>query len=255
MWLSYSGIATVKALKGDWDGARATMEKQRDAAVMPEDKIEATYWSAFTRLGAGRAIDAFAIIDAGERAAIDARLQGLAAAANLMRGDFMIMIGRYPEALEHYALAAHAPMETVSEGYKKTLTNDRLSGVIEAASRAGDLNAAKKAFEELEAKAKAAPADVTLANQVARGRGLIAIAKKDFKGAVSALSKCTDIADACRVTLAEALEKSGDAAGARAARQAFVAAGHRNPLYWVLHAQAELVLSASGKKVVAAPKK
>jgi len=79
---------------------------------------------------------------------------------------------------------------------------------------------------------------------VARARGLVAVAKKDFKVAVEHFSKCTDELDACELSLAEAQEKAGDAAAASKTRATLLAANHRDSGWWLVRGK----LGAPAKK-------
>ena len=52
-WVSWSGIATVRALKGDWEGARAALTTMKTGASEPGDKGSVNTMTAWTWVAQG----------------------------------------------------------------------------------------------------------------------------------------------------------------------------------------------------------
>jgi tetratricopeptide (TPR) repeat protein len=253
MPMSLNGVAAVKAIKGDWAGARTACDALHEASSDPEVKVEALWWKGVAFAGEGKLADAVKTLEQSEKEATDAKLEFQAAIAPIIRGNLLLDAGKTADAIKQFALAEKAKVDTVTEGDKRKVNGFRLLGLAEAQARSGKAADAEKTVAKLEEVYKAVPADVQGQELVAHARGFALIAKKDFKGAVEALSKCGDDADLCRVTLAEAQEKAGDAAAATATREQVMAANHRNPMY--LEARAKLAAAAPGKKVAAETKK
>lgn len=250
MWLSNTGLATVQAIKGDWAGARASIDAFRDGATEPASKVDALYWKSAAFTAEGQLPEALKTVDQAEKEAAGAKLDFLATLGPIIRGDCYVMSGKHADALKQYALAEKAKLDAVGEGQKRRLAAWRLVGVTEAYARTGKTADAEKSLAALVELFKPVPGNIEGADQIARGRGLVAIGKKDFKGAVEALSKCTELADLCKVALAEAQEKAGDATSAAATRDALMKANHRDPGYWLARSVVGAA-AAPGKKVAA----
>ena len=103
----------------------------------------------------------------------------------------------------------------------------------------------------LESLFKATPGDPMGTDYVAFGKGVIAMGKKDFKAAVDAFKSASEEFDYAHWMQAEAQDLAKDAAGAAATRDALLKVGHRDELYWLVHARAEAKNKIPGKKVAA----
>jgi tetratricopeptide (TPR) repeat protein len=252
MWLANSGVATVKLIKGDFAGARTAMDAAYSGAVQPQDKVDALYWKSCAFMAENKLADAVKTVDQIEKEAQAANVEMWAAIAPIARGDFYMAAGKSADALKQYALAEKAKTDRVADGMKRRLTVWRREGVIDADASSGKIPDAEKQLGELEELMKATPGDAEAMDSVYRARGLVAIAKKDFKGAVETLSKCTERHDRCKLNLADAQEKAGDGAAAAATRKALLEANHRDPGYWIARSK----LAAASKPAAAgAPKK
>jgi tetratricopeptide (TPR) repeat protein len=249
-WVAYTGLATVKALKDDWDGARAAGEKLTQAAVLPADKMQGRRLVAWAWIAQGKLPEAVKVLDAAQKDAAFSMLEWDAAVALLDRGMAQLMAGKYPEALRSLNGAQGAKVDTLTEGQRKQYQARVLAGLVATQARMGKPADAEKTLAALEAILKDGLTGPLASDLATTARGVVALAKKDAKGAVEVLSTCTGVYDACRLTLAEAQEKAGDAAAAAATREALHKANHRDPEYWVVHARAAAA-KVPGKKVAA----
>lgn len=245
-YLSYTGIAAVKGIKGDWDGARAAVAKARDAATEPAMKVKYERWAAWAWLAQGNTPAALRAIDASTKVAAAAKLDGEVAWGSVLRGRFALHTGNYPEALRQFAAAEKVKLDALPDMQRNHIDGHRLAGVIEAQARGGKVVDAEKTLPQLERIFASVPGDTGGADLLARSRGLIALAKKDPKGAIESFSMCTERADACRLDLAEAQEKSGDRAAANDTRTALLKANHRDPSYWAVRVRAEKAMKKGG---------
>jgi tetratricopeptide (TPR) repeat protein len=247
-FVSYTGVATVKALRGDWDGARAALAKLKDAATQPSQKIGTSRPLAWTFAAQGKLADALKAADNLEKESAAAKLDGQAAFAAVLRTELLLAGGKHAEALKALTTAEKAKIDALSVGQQRTYRALVLMGLVEANARLGKAADAEKAFTSLEAAAKEMTGPMAN-DMVTYARGYVAMAKKDAKGAVTAFQACTEAFDLCRLAAADAQDKAGDAAGATAARAALLKANHREPAYWFVHAKVEAAQKVPGKKV------
>ncbi len=250
-WMSATGVAAVKGLRGDYDGARAALEKGVAAATLPQDKAELGNWIAWTLFAQGKLADALKAVDANEKAAVAAKLDGTAAWAPVTRGALHLYGGKPADALKQYAVAEKVKMDSFTPGGRRFLTSERLSGVLQAHALAGKVAEAEKVATELEAVFKDTPGSPNAIDAIAYARGVIALAKKDAKGAVMSFSKCTELADLCHLRLAEAQDLAGDATAATQTRTALLKANRRDAFFFWVRTRAEAAQKAPGKKVAA----
>lgn len=254
-WISWSGIATVKALKADWEGARAALASMKAGAVEAGDKLGVNTMTAWSWLAQGKLADALKVVDAGEKEAVAAKLDWAIARAPLTRGQLSLAGGKYAEALKLFATAEKASVEALTEGQKKFYRAMVLDGLMEAQAKLGKAADAEKTVATMEEFYKTNLTGPTAADAMAFGRGQLALAKKDAKGAVESFKQCSEQFDYCRLALADAQDKAGDGAGATETRTALLKANHREAGYWFVHAQVEAKLKVPGKKVAAEGKK
>ncbi len=250
-WMSWSGVATVKGLKGDFEGARAAIAKGVEAATQPNEKLNLGMWTSALWAAQGKLPDALKAIDSTQKSAEAGKLEGVAAWSLVGRGFLQLGAGKYADALKDFAKAEKAKLDAVNEGMKREITATRLQGVVQAQARLGKIADAEKALGQLSELYKDATSDPAAVNALGHARGEVALAKKDAKGAVEALKACTELGDWCRMTLAEAQEKAGDAAAAAETRAALVKVNHRDPMYLVVRAKVEAAAKTPGKKVAA----
>jgi hypothetical protein len=103
--------------------------------------------------------------------------------------------------------------------------------------RSGKVAAAAKTLALLEADAKATPTNAGLQSTVALGRGELALARGDAKGAVAHLTRCVVQDSYAQSRLAAAHEKAGDNDGASQVRKKLMRTNRRDGEYLVIRAQ------------------
>jgi len=255
-WLSWDGVATVKALKGDWDGARVALAKHKEGGVDAADKANSMWLTAWTWQCQGKPAEALKALDAYEKEAAAAKFEFATAVGPVTRGLFLVQNGKYAEALKAFAAGEKGKADSESGAAKKWITSLRLLGTIEANTKSNKVPAAAKALAELEALVKDSAGTPWATDALAHGRGLVALGKKDPKAAVEALKGVTAEADLARLLLADAQDAAGDAAGATATRETLLKTNHRDPMSWYAHAKVEAKAKTPAKKAAAeAPKK
>ena len=247
-WFSWSGVATVKALKGDWDGARAAIASQKAGAVQPSDKVWTHLNTAWTWVAQGKVPEAIKAIELFEKEAQGAKLANAVVRSYVLRGQIYLAAGKFPEALKAFKRADSLNVDGLNEGQKKLHRGLVLSGLQEAEARLGKLEDAEATLTTMEEFYQTNLTGPHAADALANGRGMMALAKKDAKAAVESFKKCSEPFDFCHLALAEAQDKAGDAAGAAATRAALRKANHRDPMYWVVRAEVEAKLKGPGKK-------
>ena len=247
-WFSWSGLATVKSLKGDWDGARTAIVSLKAGAVQPADKVWTNLNTAWTFVAQGRLPEALKAIDLFEKEAAAAKLANAVVRAYVLRGQLNLAAGKFPEALKAFKRADSLNVEGLNEGQKKLHRALVLSGLQEAEARLGRLEDAEATLATMQEFFKTNLTGPQAVDALANAQGMHALAAKDAKAAVEAFKKCSEPFDFCHLALAEAQDKAGDAAGAAATRAALRKANHRDPMYWVVRAQIEAGLKSVKKE-------
>jgi tetratricopeptide (TPR) repeat protein len=250
-WMSWHGLATVKALRGDWDGARADLAKGTSAAAAPDEKAALGYWVAASWLAQGKLAEANKALDANEKELAAAKMDFTAALVPIWRGNAQLIAGKPADALKHFAAAEKVKTDSFLPTQRRALASRRLLGVILAQAASGRVAEAEKALPTLEALYKDAPTEPEGVDQLALARGAVALEKKDAKAAVASLSTCTAANDLCHLRLAEAQDKAGEGEAATQTRTALLKVNRRDPDYWWVRARAQAAQQTPGKKVAA----
>src|SRR5206468_10503216 len=137
--------------------------------------------------------------------------------------------GKFDEAMAAAALGLERgkkqglPGGTVNAARRTGLTNRML-----AEARGGKVDAAAKTLALLEADAKATPTNAGLQSNVELGRGELALARDDAKGAAVRLARCVAQDSYAQWRLAAAREKAGDKAGADQVRKKLLSTNRRD---------------------------
>jgi tetratricopeptide (TPR) repeat protein len=250
-YLSWDGVAAVKAIQGDYDAARAALAKYKESALEPMEKLKAARLSAWTWAAQGKLPEAIKAIDAAEKEAVAAKVEAGVHFAQLTRGMFQLQAAKYADALKTFAAQEKANTDALNPGQKRYGAALRLVGQVEAQARSNKVADAEKTLAKLDELFKATPGDPMGADFIAFGKGVIAMAKKDLKGAIASLQSTSEEFDYGKLVLAEVQDLAKDAAGATATRDALLKTGHRDELYWVVHARAAAKNKVPGKKVAA----
>ncbi len=244
-WSAWSGLATVKALEGEWMGVRAALAGQKAAAIQPVDKMKADLMTAWSWAAQGRLSDALKVIDAAQKEAATARVEAAAAQSNVVRGQLNLVSGKYEDAIKAFSAADSARLSELSLGQQRNLRGVTLSGLSAAQARAGKLPDAARTLARLDEFAKASLSGTFATDTTSYARGVLALMQNDARGAIEALQKCSEPFDLCHFTLADAQEEAGETAAAARTRESLVKSNHRDAEYWFVWARIEAKLRES----------
>lgn len=238
-WVAWSGLATLKAIQGDWAGARAALEGMKAGAIEPTDKFEADAMTAWSWAAQGRLTDALKSVDLAQKEGLSKRLEAAVARATLLRGQLNLAGGRYAAAVKSFREADKLQVGQLAPAVRKRYRGEVLSGLTAAQARLGKLPDAARSLARLDEYAKANLSGPFALDSTGYARGVLALAQGDARAAVQALSKCSEPDALCQMTLAEARQEAGETAAAAAAREDLVRANLRDPEYWFVHTRLE----------------
>jgi tetratricopeptide (TPR) repeat protein len=236
-WYSYNGIASVKAIEGDWAGARDALARQRVAAPRPADKVKTQFMTAWTWVAEGKVPEAIKTLDQTTKEATAEKLDGLVARTAVLKGQLNLAGGKYADALKAFTVADQAKVDALTDGQKKEHRGLVLAGLTEAQARLGKVAEAEKTLGRLDEFVRGNLTGPMAKDAMAFTRGVVSLAKNDPKQAVESLKMCSSFFDYCRMTLADAQERAGDTTGATFTRSALLKANHRDPEYWFVRAR------------------
>lgn len=243
---AWSGIASVKAIKGDWEGARAAIARQRASATQPYDKVRTHELTAWTYAAEGKLSDALKAVDASQKEATAAKLDAAIAHAQVLRGKINLASGKYADALKAFTAADKVNVAALPAGKQKKHRTQVLSGLTEAQARLGQTADAEKTLATLDQYVKENVTGPFATDTMAFTRGVVALGMKDPKAAIVSFKQCSEPFDYCRLMLSEAQDKAADVAGAAETRIALTRANHRDPEYWFVRARVATARKAPG---------
>jgi Flp pilus assembly protein TadD len=218
---AYYDLATVKAIAGDFAGARDVLEKSKVSEVQPTDALERTSMVAWALFGEGKVGEAFSVLDAAEKDADEHRLPWPAFQA-AVRAWALWGLGKPVDALRavEAGLARCDSRAESSEIYKGSCRRDLLTTKAFAQVRAGRIGDAQKTVAQLRDEAKKWPDNVWLQTDVDMlSDQVAALANKDGKAAEAVLAKCPPDSFFWKFSVLKQAEKSGDRAGAEDVRK------------------------------------
>lgn len=245
-WPAWSGIATVRAIRGDWEGARIAIAAQKAAALTPMDKVNTNTMTAWTWVAQGKLAEAHKVVDLIQKEATAAKLDWALTRAQVLRGQLDLAAGKYADALKAFHAADKLKVSMLTAGQQKQHRSLVLSGLVEAQARLGKTADAEKTLTSLHDFVRANLTGPFAADTMAFGHGLVALARKDLNGAIESFKNCSETFDSCHLSLAETQEKAGLSAAAAQTRASIVKANHRDPHYWFVRAQVESKRKAPG---------
>ncbi|MBL0214077.1 MAG: hypothetical protein IPQ07_09340 [Myxococcales bacterium] len=223
--ISWQGVAFARAYRADWKGALEASAKQTAGATTSNDRVGTQMDAAWLMLASGKPADAIAQLDAIEKDADAAKTPSFAF-ATLDRAYMLELTGKYPDAVK-----------VLADGLTR---GDALPG---AAKRNAQRMHAILTLRLAAMTGKAAPdadklvalVDENATTPIAKSfaswaHGLAAWAKTGAKDAVAELAKCEPQVSGCRLDLAAAQRKAGDAAGAQATDKALLETPVRDPI-------------------------
>lgn len=237
-WQSWGGIAATRTLRGDWKGAYDALNSSTQSAVRPPDKLETKSQLAWTQFTEGHVRSALDTAMAAEREAKALHHPGSFTSSGLDGAEFLFESGRVEDALKQLddvmsrTESETVPGETLGIARRRSLV---IRATIE--DRIGRQHEIARSLAQLETEADRLPDSLTTKSQVAYVRGLIALSRGDNKQAVSHFGKCIAQHVYCKWRQIQAFEKSGDKAGAEAAKRKIVDTPTRETEYLYVRAK------------------
>jgi len=213
---SYIGIANDQIFKGEFDGARETLDDLESRARSDGERRQACTWKAFSYLHEGDAEGALG--EVRRRYEVAARTEDLGAMAadvNLM-ADILLDAGHADEAQAKYDEAVGlSDRSAATDEAKEGVRRNHVADLVRVALARGDLDAAAEqaAAYRQQVEAHQIPFELWQSHEL---DGLIALARGDARGAIDELRRANR--QDARVLLAEAkaLWAAGDDQEARA---------------------------------------
>ena len=223
------GTAYTSYYRADWKGGDEALAKARAAALRPNDRRGLDELAGFAALARGAAAEAITRFDA--IASGDEATPNDTARASLGRATVMFNEGRYRDAMTQAASAIGiAESGKLPPAAERTIARQALSVRVSAEAKMNDAAAAEKTVLAMEQLASSRPDDPFLQSALHYGRGMLAVAKKDPKAAVSHFAQCIDQDFFCRWQEIQTAEASGAGAAAQTARDRFLRAYQRDPI-------------------------
>jgi Flp pilus assembly protein TadD len=218
---AYYDLAEVKAIAGDFAGAREVLERSKATEVQPTDTLERANLVAWAFFGEGKTNEALAVLDATEKDADEHRLPWPAFEAGV-RTWALWGLGRTGDALKAVdaGLARCDIRAESSELYKGGCRRDLLIAKAFVQVRAGKIADAQKTVAVLRDEAKKWPDNNWLQTDVDMlSDQVTALAGKDKKAAAAVMAKCPPDNFYWKFSVLREAEKDGDKADAEAARK------------------------------------
>jgi Flp pilus assembly protein TadD len=213
---AYYDLATVKAITGDYAGAKEAIEKSKAAEVQPTDGLERANNMAWLLFDEGKDGEALALLEKTEKDADKDKLPWPAEQAAL-RSRAMFLLGKGADARKS-ADAQIAKCDSKPESSELYKVGCHLTGLLNKAFAeiaVGNLADAKKTVAELTERSKKWPENrwLSLSAEMFNDQ-LAALEKKDKekKAAAELLAKCPPDDFFWRVAILRMAEKDGDKA-------------------------------------------
>jgi tetratricopeptide (TPR) repeat protein len=239
-WTAWEGIAKARAMRGDWPGSYEAADKARAAATRANDQIGLGFDQAWSLFAEGKKAEA---LKASAKVATDAQAHKLGATYAFIAVDEAARLnasGQSADALKQVAVALdRGEKAKLAGGPMNNLRRAALYERIDAESRLGRAEDARRTLALMEAEAAKSPANAQLVSGVHFARGSEALARGDAKAAAAHFAGCVDDDTYCGLRLMQAQVKAGDAAGAAATAQRLRTANRRDARYLYVRAQVQ----------------
>jgi Flp pilus assembly protein TadD len=229
----YYDLATIKAVEGDFAGARDALERSKAAEVLPSYSLFRESRTAWAELAEGKTKEAFAVLDASEKDA-DARKLHAPAEPARTRAWALWLLGKPAEAIKAAdAGFGRCERPELIASYRAGCTRDLLTVKTLALIQARRAPDARQALAKLQEDAKGWSGD-------ARGQAVLdvlsdevaALEKKDAKVSWSAtLAKCPPDDSVITLSVLRQAEAAHDKAAAEQARKDLLARARLEPAY------------------------
>ena len=237
---AWEGIAKARAMRGDWAGSYQAADKARAAASRPVDQVGMGFDQAWSLFAEGKKAEALKVSNQTASDAQAKKMGGTYAFIALDDAARLTASGQPAEALKQIAVALdRGGKSSLSGGTMNNLRRTALYERIDAESRLGRAEDAKRTLALMEAEAAKAPANAQLQSAVHFAQGAEAMARNDAKAAAAHFARCVDDDTYCGLRLLQAQEKAGDAAGASATKQRLRTANRRDGRYLYVRAQVQ----------------
>jgi len=218
---AYYDLATVKAIAGDFAGARDVLERSKITEVQPTDALERANMVAWVLFAEGKASEAFALLDTTEKDADEHRLPWPSFQAGV-RAWALWAMGRPVDAMKaaDAGLARCDIRAESSELYKGDCHRTLLTTKAFAQVRAGRVLDAQKTVAQLREEAKKWPDNSWLQTDVEMlSDQVAALTNKDAKAAAAVLAKCPPDNFFWKLSVLKQAERDGDKADAEQVRK------------------------------------
>jgi tetratricopeptide (TPR) repeat protein len=239
-WTAWEGIAKARAMRGDWPGSYQAMDKARASATRSVDQVGLGFDRAWSLFAEGKKAEA---LKASEQVATDAQAKKLAATHAFIALDEAARLnasGQSADALKQIATALdRGEKAKLAGGAMTNLRRAALYERIDAESRLGRGEDAKRTLALMEAEAAKSPSNAQLVSGVHFARGCEAMARGDAKAAAAHFAGCVEDDTYCGLRLMQAQEKAGDAAGAAVTAERLRTANRRDARYLYVRAQVQ----------------
>jgi Flp pilus assembly protein TadD len=229
---AWGGVAQTRFLRGDWGGGMEALGRSRESAVLPSDQLDVDGLAIWAVLAQGRADDALKRADALEKEAKDRKVDEQVALAAVYRAVALADTGKQKDALAELGKAAQWTDKAVLSGLARvrvrrmTLT---WRALVEATLGKGP--DAEKTAALMDEEAKKTPGQADYQSMATFGKGAVALAKGDVKGAAAKFAECPPDDVLCRWQLSLAQDKLGAKKEAEATRGELLKANLRDPMY------------------------
>jgi Flp pilus assembly protein TadD len=238
----WEGVAYTKFYRGDWKGGSDALAKAMQGASGFFDRVNFTRVSERAALAQGRSQEAVRIVDTLEQ--LPNQQSGDTAIIHALRGRVRVDAGRAREALPLFADALQrVSVEGTARGLARNVQRQVVIGRAAAEAQLPDKSALEKSVADADALAAADPADTASQSAAHLVRGLAAMTGGDFMRARSQFAQCQGTDYYCHWYEVTAAERSGDRAGADAARQRLLKSYERDPIALFVRAR----LTAAGR--------
>ncbi len=232
-WNAHEGIAYARFYSGDWRGGRDALTKAKAAATRRIDKISVDDEMAAAAVAQGNTAEALRVLDEAEKTA-GAQTSEIAFIP-VRRALTLVAAGRAREALAPIAAALKtADSGELPPGFSRNLRREALRVRIAAEAQMADAAAAQKTSAALDQEASSRPDDPVAQTAMHYGQGQLAMARADAAGARAHFDQCSVEDEMCKWQAVVAAEKSGDKAGATAAREQLLKIYARDPGHLIM---------------------
>jgi tetratricopeptide (TPR) repeat protein len=233
MWIAWEGAAIAHFARGDFASGRAALDRAREAAATPRDKLWIDIDRAKSFQAEGKTEEALRTLDAMEKEARALKEEVRVVWTPWHRAHALFDAGRYDDALKQLDLAFE---RAAKSGVSKTQHRDlKLRGNVFrllAQARLKRLEDAKRSVAAIEEVAREHAQNPFFQSALHGVQGELARAQGDLQGALRHFSQCLEEDFGSRSLLADAQEAAGDKAAARATRESVAKRGFRT-MFWV----------------------